>query len=115
MNCSEAEAINNLQKLTHLESNKPGPKFCCDCFNDLNLPLYSSLYSNTTLEIPDELHTSYHERNVDIERLNKGLAKLGLSPLNYTIVREMDILGCGRRKIQQVQSLINEDISHLLG
>ena len=46
--------------------------------------------------------------------MNEGLDKLGLSPLNYTSVSERDILGYGRRKIQQVQSSINEDSSHLL-
>ena len=32
-----------------------------------------------------------------------------------TRVSERDTIGCGRRKILQVQSSINENISHLLG
>ena len=46
--------------------------------------------------------------------LDERLVNLGFSPINLTRVSARDIIGCGRRKIRQVQSSI-ENISDLLG
>ena len=108
--------MNNLHKLSDELSIKPGQKLCYDCFNAFNSPVYSS-HSNTTFEIRDELDVdkTYSDRDVDIETLNEGLTKLGVSPLNYKRVSKRDIIGYGKRKIKQVPLPVNEDIPHLLG
>ena len=106
--------MNSLHQLSDELSIKPGQKLCYDCFNAFCSPVYSS-HSDTTLEIRDELDIdkAYTDRNVDIETLNEGLAKLGVSPLNYKRISKRDIIGYGERKIKQVQLSVNEDISHL--
>ena len=84
-----------------------------DCFNASN-SAYST-HLNLTPVDRNELDGSYHDRDVDIESLNEGIAMLGYSPLNFRKVSEREVVGYGKRKIKQVQLSTDEKITNLLG
>ena len=113
LSCSEAQAVNELHKLSDELSIKPGQKLCHDCFNASN-SAYST-HLNLTPVDRNELDDSYHDRDVDIECLNEGIAMLGCSPVNFRKVSERDVVGYGKWKIKQVQLSTDEKITHLLG
>ena len=89
LNCSKAQAVNELHKLSDELSIKPGQKLCHDCFNVSN-SAYST-HLNLTPVDPNELEDSYHDRDVNIESLNEGNAMLGCSPLNFRKISERDV------------------------
>ena len=78
--------MNELHKLSDELSIKPGQKLCHDCFNASN-SAYST-HLNLTPVDRNELDDSYHDRDVDIECLNEGIAMLGCSPVNLRKVSE---------------------------
>ena len=74
--------VNNHLKLSGELSVKPGQNFCYDCFNACNSS-QSSVHFEHSKQNRGDVDKSYHDVDVELDKINVGLVNSGSSPQNF--------------------------------